>query len=216
MIKITGHQWWWEVEYTDEAQPSNNITTANEIHIPVGQPVKLVMKSNDVIHSFWVPNLNGKKDLVPGFETTMWLNAEKPGIYEGQCAEFCGAQHAHMRFAVIADAPEDFNNWLAAARQSSVQPANDLQKRGQEIFLTSSCVLCHSIQGTIAGGRVGPNLTHVGSRQRIAAETIPNTRGHLGGWITDPQSIKPGVIMPQNTYSPEDLKALIEYIQSLK
>lgn len=214
-IKVTGHQWWWEIEYQD-ATPSNNVLTANELHIPVGRPVKLELQSNDVIHSFWLPNLHGKKDLIPNMPTTFYFQADKPGTYWGQCAEFCGYQHAKMRFIVIVESPEEFDAWINAGRQSSASPATDLQKRGQEIFLTSVCTQCHTIQGTIAGGRVGPNLTHIASRSFIAAGSLENTREHLQNWVTDPQKIKPGIRMPMNNYSPEDLQALIEYLESLK
>jgi cytochrome c oxidase subunit 2 len=214
-IKITGYQWWWEVEYRNEI-PSNNITTANEIHIPVGRPIKFELQSTDVIHSFWVPNLHGKKDLIPPYKTIFVFQADKPGIYWGQCAEFCGYQHAKMRFTVVAESEEEFNNWVNAQRQPAVVPTTDLQKRGQEVFLTTTCAQCHAIQGTIANGRVGPNLTHIASRPYIAAGSLPNTKGHLGGWISDPQKIKPGVRMPMNAYSSEDLQALLEYLQSLK
>ncbi|HEY0426700.1 MAG TPA: cytochrome c oxidase subunit II [Pyrinomonadaceae bacterium] len=214
-IKIKGHQWWWEVEYEDPT-PSNNVTTANEIHIPVGRPIKLELESNDVIHSFWLPNLHGKKDLVPNYPTTFYFQADKAGTYSGQCAEYCGYQHAKMRFIVVAEAPEDFDKWINAQRQSSAVPATDLQKRGQEIFLTSVCTQCHTIQGTIAGGKVGPNLTHIASQQYIAAGSLQNTREHLENWVTDPQKIKPGIRMPMNNYSKEDLEALIEYLENLK
>jgi cytochrome c oxidase subunit 2 len=214
-IKVTGHQWWWEIEYQDKV-PSNNVTTANELHLPVGRPVKLELKSDDVIHSFWLPNLHGKKDLVPNMPTVFYFQADKPGTYWGQCAEFCGYQHAKMRFIVVVESPEDFNNWIASGRQSSVEPATDLQKRGQEIFLTSSCVQCHTVQGTIANGRVGPNLTHIASRPYIAAGSLENTRAHLENWVTDPQKIKPGIRMPMNNYEAEDLRALIDYLESLK
>lgn len=214
-IQITGHQWWWEIKYQYEI-PGYNVSTANEIHVPVGRLIKLELQSADVIHSFWVPNLHGKKDLIPPYKTTFMFEADKPGVYWGQCAEFCGHQHAHMRFVVVAESEEEFNNWMNAQRQPSVQPVNDAQKRGQEIFLTTTCAQCHTIQGTIAGGSIGPNLTHIASRPFIAAGSIPNTKGHLGGWISDPQKIKPGVLMPQNAYSSEDLQALLEYLESLK
>lgn len=214
-IKVTGHQWWWEVEYQDQI-PSNNVTTANEIHIPVGRPIKLELQTTDVIHSFWLPNLHGKKDLVPNYPTTFFFQADKPGTYTGQCAEYCGYQHAKMRFTVVAESNEDFESWIRAGQQSSVQPTTDLQKRGQQIFLTSICTQCHTIQGTIANGRVGPNLTHIASRPYLAAGSLTNTREHLENWVTDPQKIKPGIRMPMNNYSPEDLHALIEYLQSLK
>jgi cytochrome c oxidase subunit 2 len=218
-IKIVGHQWWWEVQYEDPVA-SNVVTTANEIHIPVDpahpQPVKIELSSGDVIHSFWVPNLHGKKDLVPGHPTEIWIEADQPGQYLGQCAEFCGYQHALMRMVVVAEPRTHFDEWLQAQRKSAREPSNEVERRGQQVFLKSSCVLCHTIAGTRAGGRVGPDLTHVGSRDKLAAETIPNTLGHLAGWIVDPQRIKPGARMPQNELSPQDLRALIEYLQSLK
>ncbi|HEY0458439.1 MAG TPA: cytochrome c oxidase subunit II [Pyrinomonadaceae bacterium] len=214
-IKVTGHQWWWEIEYQN-AVPSNNVTTANEIHLPAGRPIKLVLQSNDVIHSFWLPNMHGKKDLVPNYPTVFYFQADKPGTYWGQCAEYCGYQHAKMRFIVTVESPEDFDNWYKAQQQSSAQPSNDVQKRGQEIFLTSVCTQCHTIQGTQAGGRVGPNLTHIATRPYIAAGSLQNTREHLQNWVTDPQRIKPGIRMPMNNYSPEDLQALVEYLESLK
>ena len=215
VITVTGHQWWWEVQYQDST-PSNIATTANEIHIPVGRPIKIELKSGDVIHSFWVPNLHGKKDAFPDHETAIWLRADREGEFDGQCAEFCGYQHAQMRMQVIAESEEKFQQWLQNQRKSAPDPSNDEQKRGQQVFLGTTCVMCHTIQGTNAGARLGPNLTHVASRKRIAAGTLPNTTGHLAGWIVDPQKIKPGVRMPQNALSPEDLRALLEYIQCLK
>lgn len=215
IIKITGHQWWWDVEYQDPVA-SNTFKTANEIHIPVGQVVEIKLYSNDVIHSFWVPNLAGKKDLIPGLENTIWIKADRAGKYLGQCAEFCGLQHAHMRFVVIAESTEEFNSWLASQRQPAVEPANDLQKKGQQVFLSSPCIMCHTIRGTVASGRVAPDLTHLASRQSIAAGTLPNTRGHLGGWISNSQEIKPGNQMPPIPLSAEDLQALLTYLESLK
>ncbi|HEY8562461.1 MAG TPA: cytochrome c oxidase subunit II [Pyrinomonadaceae bacterium] len=214
-IKVTGHQWWWEIEYQD-AVPSNNVTTANELHLPAGRPVKLVLQSNDVIHSFWLPNLHGKKDLIPNYPTAFYFQAEKTGTFWGQCAEYCGYQHAKMRFMVTVEAPEDFDAWISAQRQTSAAPATDAQKRGQQIFLTGTCTQCHTVQGTIAGGRVGPNLTHVASRPYIGAGSLPKTREHLQNWITDPQKIKPGIRMPMSNYAPEDLQDLVEYLESLK
>jgi cytochrome c oxidase subunit II len=212
---VTGHQWWWQAEYRYDV-PDSNVMTANEIHIPVGRPIKLELRSNDVIHSFWLPNLHGKKDLIPNYPTTFYFMADKPGTYWGQCAEFCGYQHAKMRFIVIAEPPDQFAAWIDAQRQPSVQPANDVQKRGQQIFMTSVCTQCHTIQGTRAGGSVGPNLTHIASRQYIAAGSLANTREHLANWVTDPQKFKPGIRMPMNEYSKEDLNALIDYLETLK
>jgi cytochrome c oxidase subunit II len=214
-IKITGHQWWWDVEY--EGEPASNIVrTANEIHIPVGQPVKFRLASTDVIHSFWVPNLSGKKDLIPGHETVLTFQADRVGEFRGQCAEFCGYQHAHMGLTIVAEPPEKFYEWMNQQRASSIQPSNETQQRGQQVFLSSPCIMCHSIRGTDAGGRVAPDLTHLASRKTIAAATLPNTRGHLAGWITNSQEIKPGNNMPPVPLSPEDLQALLAYLESLK
>ena len=214
-IAVIGRQWWWEVQYQD-ATPSNTIVDANEIHIPVGKPVRIELRSPDVIHSFWVPNLAGKKDLIPGHPSSIWLKADKAGTYQGQCAEFCGLQHAKMRFIVIAHEPADFERWLSEARKPAHRPENYGQQRGLDVFLSSSCIMCHSINGTPAFGRTGPNLTHVASRQTIAAGAVPNRPGHLAGWVVDPQRIKPGTRMPQNSIPPDDLRALLEYLESLK
>jgi cytochrome c oxidase subunit 2 len=214
-IKITGHQWWWYIEYND-ATSSAIIQTANELHLPVGRPVQLVMQSADVIHSFWIPRLHGKMDLIPGHTTRLWLQPEQVGTYRGQCAEFCGYQHAHMGLTAVVESPEDFAKWQESQRAEPPPPATDSQRRGQQVFLTSSCVLCHSISGTIAGSRVGPPLTHLASQQTLAAGTVPNNRGYLAGWILDPQSLKPGARMPQNLLSADDLQALLDYLQSLK
>lgn len=215
-IKVTGHQWWWEVEYQDEAVPANNIMTANEIHVPIGRPVKLMLQSNDVIHSIWMPNLHGKKDLIPNYPTTMYFQADTPGTYWGQCAEFCGYQHAKMRFVVTAESQADFDNWASQQRQTPPEPTNPELARGRQIFTTSVCAQCHTIQGTGTNGRVGPNLTHIAGRPYIAAGSLQNTRDHLAQWITDPQQIKPGIRMPMNAYSREDLNALVSYLESLK
>jgi cytochrome c oxidase subunit 2 len=214
-IKIIGHQWWWEVQYMD-AIASNIVITANEIHIPTDRPIQFELNSVDVIHSFWAPNFHGKKDLVPGHPTVTWLKASRPGSFRGQCAEFCGAQHAHMRFVMIAEEPSKFEQWLATQRHSAPQPQTEEQKRGYQVFMSTTCVMCHSIQGTDANGLVGPNLTHIASRKMIAAGSRPNTVGHLAGWILDPQKIKPGVLMPQHALSPQDLRALLEYLETLK
>jgi cytochrome c oxidase subunit II len=214
-IDVTGFQWWWQFRYQD-VDASNIFTTANEIHIPVGVPVTLNLRANDVIHSFWVPNLAGKKDLIPGKANTIWLQANKPGVYRGQCAEYCGLQHAHMAFWVVAEPQEQFNAWRQNQTQTSVTPTTDSQKRGQQVFLQSTCVMCHAINGTPAGSNVGPNLTHVASRNTIAAATLSNTREHLAQWIKDSQSVKPGNRMPQNNFGEADLQALLDYLQSLK
>ncbi|HKP71867.1 MAG TPA: cytochrome c oxidase subunit II, partial [Pyrinomonadaceae bacterium] len=208
-IEVTGQQWWWQVRYMD-ADPSKIFYTANELHIPVGQPVTLKLKSPDVIHSFWVPNLVGKKDLVPGHDATLWFQADKEGVYRGQCAEYCGLQHAHMAFWVIAEPLEKYQAWLAGQRSPAHEPQTDSERRGQQVFLNAPCVMCHTIQGTPAGANIGPNLTHLASRAHIAAATLPNTRGHLSGWVVDPQAIKPGNRMPPNLVKPDDLQALLD------
>jgi cytochrome c oxidase subunit 2 len=214
-INLTAQQWWWDVEYAaPEAQ--QQLRTANEIRIPVGRPVVLRMSSTDVIHSFWVPNLHGKRDLIPGYTSTTWLQADSAGVYRGQCAEFCGLQHAKMGLVVVAMPRAEFEAWYRSQLLPAAAPTDSVRRRGQQVFLTSSCMLCHSIRGTTAGGRLGPDLTHLGSRQMLAAASIPNTRGYLGGWMVDPQRIKPGVHMPPNNLSPQDLQALIAYLEGLR
>jgi cytochrome c oxidase subunit 2 len=215
VIDVTAHQWWWEFRFKD-VDASNMFTTANEIHIPVGVPVMFTLHGADVIHSFWVPNLAGKKDLIPGKDSTMWLQADKPGVYRGQCAEYCGLQHARMAFWIVAEPQDQFNAWRQNQNQTSVQPASDAQRRGQQVFLSSTCVMCHAINGTPAGSNIGPNLTHVASRNTIAAATLSNTREHLSRWIIDSQQFKPGNKMPQNNLGQEQLDSLVDYLQSLK
>jgi cytochrome c oxidase subunit 2 len=215
IIEVTGHQWWWEVRYQD-LDASNIFTTANEIHIPVGVPVTFSLKASDVIHSFWVPNLHGKKDLIPGKISTIWLQADKPGVYRGQCAEYCGHQHAHMALWIFAESREQFDAWRRAQIQSAVSPKSASEQKGQQVFLSSACVMCHAINGTTAGANFGPNLTHLATRNTIAAATLSNDRSHLKQWVDDSQQIKPGNRMPPNKFLPEDMEALLDYLQSLK
>lgn len=214
-IEVIGNQWWWEVHY-EEGRPDLAVTTANEIHLPVGRPIVLKTTSHDVIHSFWVPNLAGKIDSIPNHVNTIWFRADKPGTYRGQCAEFCGMQHANMALLVIAEAPAQFDAWLNNQRLAARAPANDVEKRGRDVFRGAPCVLCHSIRGTEAAGHVAPDLTHIGSRQSIAAGTRPNTKGNLGGWITDSQQIKPGNHMPPMNLPSEDMEPLLAYLESLQ
>ncbi|MBV9063383.1 MAG: cytochrome c oxidase subunit II [Alphaproteobacteria bacterium] len=214
-IKITGHQWWWQVNY-EAHRADQTFETANEIHIPVGQPVKLDFESPDVIHSFWVPSLSGKQDLIPGRYTTLTIEADKAGIYRGQCAEFCGIQHAHMAMYVVAQAPREFAQWRVQQLQSATPPHTNQLRRGQQVFQASACAMCHSISGTNAGGRVGPDLTHFGSRMSIASGTAPNTLGNLTGWIADPQRMKPYTRMPSVALTGPDLIAVSQYLESLK
>jgi cytochrome c oxidase subunit II len=214
-VRVVGHQWWWELQYRDSVA-HNWFTTANELHIPVGRPVVLELLSTDVIHSFWPPTVSQKRDLIPGKDNSLWLQADTPGVYRGQCAEYCGQQHAKMGFLVIAQRPDSFAGWLARQRDTALTPTTELARRGQEVFLASSCVMCHAIAGTPAGSRVGPDLTHLASRRTIAAGTLPNTRGNLAGWIIDPQKIKPGTRMPPTQLKPADLQTLLAYLETLK
>jgi cytochrome c oxidase subunit 2 len=214
-IHVTGVQWWWDVEYVDTV-PSRRVLTANEIHVPVGVPVQIIATARDVIHSFWVPNLHGKKDLIPGHTTATWFQADTAGLYRGQCAEFCGHQHAKMALWVVAEPREAFEKWYASQLQTPPPPADSLTRAGQDVFLSKSCAMCHNIGGTLAGSHVGPDLTHLASRRSIAAGTLPNTRANLTAWIRDPQSIKPGSRMPRTDLSSADLSALVAYLESLK
>ncbi|MBV9761961.1 MAG: cytochrome c oxidase subunit II [Acidobacteriaceae bacterium] len=214
-IQVTGTQWWWQIEYK-MGDPTRSLVTANEIHIPVGRPIQIRGASNDVIHSFWVPNLNGKRDLIPSRITTEWLEADHPGAYRGQCAEFCGLQHAHMALWVIAEPEDKFNAWLEAQLQPAASPRTPEEIKGEQVFMNHACIYCHAIEGTPAAGQSGPDLTHFGSRRGIAANTLPNTMGNLAGWILDPQTIKPGNHMATIEVSSGDLQPLLEYLESLK
>jgi cytochrome c oxidase subunit II len=214
-VEVVGHQWWWEVRYLDD-QASLTFTTANELRIPVGRPVILHLKSRDVIHSFWVPNLHGKMDLVPGRTNITWMQADTPGVFRGQCGEFCGLQHAKMAFMVVAEPVEGFEAWREAYRQPAPPRVDPVAQRGEAVFLQAQCSMCHTIRGTGAWGRVGPDLTRIGARRTIAAGTLTNTRGNMGGWILDPQHIKPGNFMPATPLDPDSLQALLFYLESLK
>jgi cytochrome c oxidase subunit 2 len=214
VLEVTGRQWWWQIEY-DHPDQSRRITTANEIVIPVGRPVQIRLQSTDVIHSFWVPNLHGKQDLIPGREGKIVLQADKPGVYRGQCAEFCGQQHAKMALWVNAVPQADFERWAEVQRRSSAIPSSPSQRKGQEVFMSSPCPLCHTIRGTDASGSTAPDLTHFASRRSIAAGTLPNRRGHLGGWILDPQHLKPGSYMPPTLLRQGELDPLLDYLESL-
>lgn len=214
-VEVTANQWWWQVRYLD-ADPSRSFITANEIHVPVGTFVKLTLRSQDVIHSFWVPNLAGKQDLIPGRENTLAFTAEREGVYRGQCAEFCGLQHANMAIEVVAEPVETFAAWREAQLQPAAEPANEQATRGRDTFLASACVMCHSIRGTVAGGHTAPDLTHLASRRFIAAGTLPMSRGNLGAWIADPQTLKPGNHMPIVGMSADDFQSLLAFLDGLK
>ena len=214
-VELVGHQWWWEVHYVDP-DPSKIVVDANELHIPAGEPVQVKLSSRDVIHSFWVPNLIGKRDLIPGYTSTIFLDADRPGVYRAQCAEFCGEQHAKMALVVVVHPRANFASWLAAQRRPAAAPNDSSAAEGERVFLASACSSCHSIGGTAAYGTVGPDLTHLASRRTIGAGTLVNTRGNLSGWIVDPQSLKPGVRMPSNQLAAKDLLSLLDYLQTLK
>ncbi|MGY3443669.1 cytochrome c oxidase subunit II [Bradyrhizobium sp. USDA 4473] len=214
-LRIVAHQWWWEVHYEADS-PHNSFATANEIRIPVGKPVKVELESADVIHSFWVPSLTGKMDLITGQTNEIQFTARNPGTYRGQCAEFCGLQHAHMAFAAIALRPDEFERWREHENQSATSPTDTLAKQGEELFRGRGCALCHAVRGTLAGGQLGPDLTHVGSRTTIAAGTLPQTPAALGAWIADPQHIKPGNLMPRMPLQSGELIAIIQYLEQLK
>jgi cytochrome c oxidase subunit 2 len=214
-IRVTGHQWWWEVEYEDP-EPYKTFTTANEIHIPVGEPVTVKLNSSDVIHSFWVPTLFGKQDNITGRENEIQFTAEREGVYRGQCAEFCGWQHAHMSMLVVAKPRDAFDRWREAQIKAAEPPSDPERQKGLAIFQSKPCFMCHSVRGTQAGGRVAPDLTHIGSRQTIAAGTLPMSRGNLAAWIVDPQGIKPGVHMPLIKLDADEVDPLVSYLEGLK
>jgi cytochrome c oxidase subunit 2 len=214
-IEMTSHQWWWEARYQD-AEPSKGFVTANEFHVPVGRPIVVSLKSADVIHTFWLPNLHGKKDMIPGRTSIIRFRADKAGTYRGQCAEFCGFEHALMAFRVVAEPEDQYRAWTERQRQSAPAPVNARAARGQQVFLTTSCVMCHTIQGTTANATFGPDLTHLASRQTIASGAVANTQAHLAAWILDPQAVKPGANMPPNALPPDDLQALVSYLGTLE
>jgi cytochrome c oxidase subunit II len=211
VIDVVAHQYWWEVRY-----PHDEVVTANEIHIPVDRDVQLRLTATDVIHSFWVPQLHGKIDMLPGKSTSITIRADEIGTYRGQCAQFCGAQHANMAFLVIASDEPDYRGWIAHQQQPAAEPAaGTLIERGRDIYMSSACVYCHTINGTPSQGTLGPDLTHLASRETLGAGILTNNTGNLAGWIIDPQEIKPGNAMPAVDMTGEDLQALLEYLNSL-
>jgi cytochrome c oxidase subunit II len=213
-IEITGQQWWWKARYlSDDA--SRILTTANEIHIPVGEPVRVKLISQDVIHSFWAPALTGKTELIPGLTNFTWLQAARPGVYAGQCTEYCGKQHAHMGFLVVAQKPADFKAWWDAELKPANKPSSPIATRGEHDFV-AHCGLCHSVRGTEAGGTVAPDLTHVMSRLMLASNTLRNTPGNLAGWIADPQAQKPGTQMPILNLPGPQFQDILTYVRTLK
>jgi cytochrome c oxidase subunit II len=210
-VTATGHQFWWEFAY-----PDRGVVTSNELHIPVGVPVRVQLRSADVIHALWIPRLNGKLDMVPGQTNDLWLQADTPDVYLGQCSELCGIQHAGMLLRVIAEPPAAFDAWVARERAPAGPPQSDQARQGQQVFQASACGDCHAVQGTTAAVRVGPDLTHVASRQTLASGVIPNTPDQMRRWLENPQLVKPGALMPTFRLSDADLTALTAYLEELR
>src|SRR4051794_19140189 len=210
-IELTAHQWWWEARY-DDADASKIFTTANELHIPVGRPVILTLRSSDVIHTFWLPSLHGKKDMIPGRTSLIRLRADQAGAFRGQCAEFCGLEHAMMAFLVTAEENDKYETWADAQRREASNVLDAQQSRGRQVFMERSCVMCHTVQGTGANATFGPDLTHVASRQTLASGVLPNNRQQMAAWITQPQKLKPGTNMPATSLSTEELNSLLAFI----
>jgi len=210
-VVITGHQWWWEVDY-----PSAHVVTANEVHLPVGKRLLMQMRSADVIHDWWVPELGNKIDLVPNMSNYLWLNIHKAGNYIGACSEFCGAQHAWMRINVIAQNESDFNKWLAANAKTPIAPTDSVAIHGSELFQSKTCASCHRIQGTAATFSVGPDLTHLASRQTLLTGLMENNENNLFKWVSHPQEVKPGAHMPDFNMDKDSVKAIVHYLEELK
>jgi cytochrome c oxidase subunit II len=216
-INVTGRRWWWQVSYK-----AQGVETANELHIPVGIPVEIVLESADVIHSMWIPQLHGKMDAIPTRVNRLILQADEPGVYRGQCAEYCGLQHAHMGFMVVAQPPEEFNVWLTQQQQPAPNPnGSESATRGRDVFLGAGCAHCHTIRGLNDKGvdasavDLGPDLTHLSSRLTIAGASLSNNRGNLAGWVIDAQHVKPGSLMPPTYISSQDLQDLLSYLETL-
>lgn len=208
-VTAVGHQWWWEFQY-----PERGFTTANELHVPVGRATFLTLQSADVIHSFWVPQLAGKTDVIPNRENHMWIEPQVPGLYVGQCAEFCGTQHANMLLRIYVHTPEDFERWARAeAREAAAVPA---AAAGRDVFLTTACINCHTVRGTVANGRFGPDLTHLMSRQTLGAGVAPNDSDHLKQWLIDPDHLKPGALMPAMGLDTQAIDQLVAYLETLE
>jgi cytochrome c oxidase subunit 2 len=210
-IHVIGHQWWWEVRYV-----GTNVVTANEIHIPVNTRVDVLATTGDVIHSFWVPELNRKIDMIPGMRNRILLDAQRTGEFRGQCSQFCGFQHANMSFEVYVQRPAAYRAWLRSQERGPAAPAGALARAGQQQFMSDQCASCHTIAGTQATGTIGPNLTHLASRTALASEEIPNNPRELAAWLRNPQAIKPGARMPDLGLSTTQIRALVAYLDSLR
>jgi cytochrome c oxidase subunit II len=212
-IEVRAQQWWWQVRYITPS-PGGIFETANEIHIPVGMPVRFRLTTKDVIHSFWVPALGGKTDTIPNQVNVTWLKADRPGVYRGQCTEYCGAEHAEMGLYIYADQPKDFDKWMAAQVAPAAPPLPSATEG--EMRFRARCGACHTVRGTLAGGLLGPDLTHLMSRSTIAAGTLTNTVANLSGWIANPQNIKPESRMPDLDLSAPELTSIRDYLLTLK
>lgn len=212
-IQVVGHQWWWEFRYkTDD--PSRSFGTANELHIPVGKPVRLEINTADVIHSFWVPVLTGKMDTIPGQNNQTWIEAQTPGTYRGQCTEYCGLQHANMALFAVAQPQDQFEAWWNDQIEEAKTPQSPIAQAGESDFV-GHCGICHTVRGTRAGGRVGPDLSHLMTRMTIASGTLPNTIGYLSGWIAEPQHLKPGNYMPDLDLTGPQLNRIRAFLETL-
>jgi cytochrome c oxidase subunit 2 len=212
-IEVTGHQWWWQIRYLS-SDPAQVFSTANELHIPVREPVKVVLVGGDVIHSFWIPALAGKTDVIPGQTNETWLQASQPGVYRGTCAEYCGIQHAKMGLLAVAQSPSDFTGWRNHQLQSPASPTNGQQWAGLAQF-TMHCGGCHAVRGTDAAGALGPDLSHLAQRRTLAAALLPNDAAHLTAWVSDPQSPKPGNLMQKPELSRNELADIRAYLETL-
>ncbi|MGB5672991.1 MAG: cytochrome c oxidase subunit II [Gemmatimonadota bacterium] len=211
VVEAVGHQWWWEFRY-----PDLGIVTANELHIPVGQQIDVRLTSADVIHSFWFPRLGGKRDVIPGHETQIWFTADSAGLYLGQCAEFCGLSHALMKMQLVAESPADFEVWVEGQLADAVVTDSVSFAEGTQAFMRGGCIACHKIRGTVAQGVIGPDLTHVGSRRRIAGGILDNTPENMERWIRDSRGVKPGSLMIVPELDDETVSRIVEYLQGLK
>ena len=215
VIRVKAQQWWWQFTYPN-AQGEPAFQTANELHVPVGRRIRLELEALDVIHSLWIPSLAGKLDMIPGRKNILTLQALRPGIYRGQCAEFCGLQHSHMAFVVLAETEEDYQRWWSAQAAPAIPPRTEEVRAGQAVFMTKPCAACHTIRGTEARGSTGPDLTHIGSRVTVGAGLLERTRGSLAAWIADPQTLKPGNNMPLVPLSSDELRQVSAYLDALK
>ena len=211
VIEAIGHQWWWEFRY-----PDLGVVTANELHIPVGQQIDIRLTSADVIHSFWFPRLGGKRDVLPGHDNQLWFTADSAGLYLGQCAEFCGLSHALMKMELVAESPEEFEAWVEHQKSDAVVADSAAFAQGSQAFLQGGCIACHAVRGTIAQGVIGPDLTHIASRRRIAAGILDNTPENMRHWVQNSQAVKPGSLMVVPELDDETLDRIVTYLQGLK